>query len=101
MGQWRLGCPVGEMSAFGSSHDPRVLGPSGSLLSGESVSPSPSAPLLVLSFSVKYINKMLKKNKNMDQSFDTQAVIQAFGELGTPVFLLQTPKTQTATLETG
>ena len=44
-------------SAFGSGHDLRVLGwssASGSLLSGESVSPSPSAPpLLVLSVSNK------------------------------------------------
>ena len=37
--------------AFGSSHDPRVLGSSpalGSLLSGESASPSAPCPALVL-----------------------------------------------------
>ena len=41
-----LGGSVGEASAFGLSHDLRVLGSSpesGSLLSGESASPSPSA----------------------------------------------------------
>ena len=50
----RLGGSVGEVSAFSSGHDPRVLGSRpalGSLLSRESASPSPSAipHLLVLS----------------------------------------------------
>ena len=42
-----LGGSVSEASAFGSGHDLRVLGwspVSGSLLSGESASPSPSDP---------------------------------------------------------
>ena len=41
-----LGGSVGAASAFGSGHDPGVLGsspPSGSLHIGESASPSPSA----------------------------------------------------------
>ncbi|XP_034511794.1 COMM domain-containing protein 10 isoform X1 [Ailuropoda melanoleuca] len=55
--QGRLSSSVGEASAFGSDHDLRVLGSSpasGSLLSGESVSPSPS-----LAFS--QINTLKKK----------------------------------------
>ena len=50
----RLGCLVGEVSAFGSGHDPRVLGwspTSGSLLSRQSASPS-APPLLLLSLSL-------------------------------------------------
>ena len=47
----RLGGSVGQASAFGSGHDPGVLGLSpelGSLLSGDSASPSASAlPLLM------------------------------------------------------
>ena len=53
-----LGGSVGEVSAFGSDHDLRVLGSrptSGSLLSGESASPSSSAapPTCVLALSNK------------------------------------------------
>ena len=43
----RLSGSVGEASALGSGHDLKVLGSSpesGSLLSGESVCPSPSTP---------------------------------------------------------
>jgi len=65
---WLLGASVGEVSAFSSGHDPRVLGPSpalGSLLSGEPASPSPSAPppACALSWSLKWINKIFKKVK--------------------------------------
>ena len=41
-----LGGSVGEASTFGSGHDLRVLSTSGSLLSGESASPSASPPAL-------------------------------------------------------
>ena len=56
------------VSAFGSSHDPRVLGSSiGSLLSGESAPPSPSTPSLLPcswspSLTLSQIHKILKKN---------------------------------------
>ena len=57
-----MGGLVSEASAFGLGHDPTVLGwspeLSGSLLSRESVSPSPSAtPLPVVSLSLSQINK--------------------------------------------
>ena len=59
-----LGGSVGEASAFGSGHDLRVLGwnpESGSLLSGEPASPSPSAApcpsLCSLSLSLPLSNK--------------------------------------------
>ena len=50
-----LGGSVGYMTAFSSGHDPRGLGLSlkpGSLLSGESTSPFPSAPSLMLALSL-------------------------------------------------
>ena len=64
---------LSRSSAFSSGHDPRVLGLSpmlGSLLSGESASPSPIAPPLTLSFSCSFflsqINKIFKKqNKTL------------------------------------
>ena len=65
--QGRLGGSVGEVSAFGSGHDPGVVGSSpvsGSLLSGESASPSPSAPPLLVLFLVCQINKQNIKKKN-------------------------------------
>ena len=65
-----LGGSVGEASAFGSGHDPGVLGwspMSGSPLSGKSASPSPSEPTLypppnaqpptLLMLSISQINK--------------------------------------------
>ena len=65
---------VGEASALGLGHDPRVLGwspTSGSLLSGGgggqgSVSPSlsTSPPAHVLSLSLSQINKILKEKLN-------------------------------------
>ena len=51
------------MSAFGSGHDSRVLG-SGSLLSGESASPSPSAAPHACAPFLCPINKNLKHTKN-------------------------------------
>ena len=53
-----LGDSDGSASAFGSGHNPRVLGLSptlGSLFSGEPVPPSPSAPACALSLSNEYI----------------------------------------------
>ena len=53
---------VGEASAFGSGHDPRILGSSStldSLLSGSMLLPLPSL-LLVLTLSLTEINKNFK-----------------------------------------
>ena len=67
-----IGGSVSWVSAFGSGHDPRILGwgVSGSLLSGKSASSSPSALppaiLLTLSLSLSFFqtNKVLKKRKD-------------------------------------
>ena len=61
---------LSEVSAFGSGQDLRVLGSSpmsGSLLNGESSSPSPSAPPLacVLSLSLSQINKVFFQKSKM------------------------------------
>ena len=58
----RLGGPVGWATAFGSGHDPGVPGSSpasGSLLGGESASPSapPPSHVLALSHSLSQIKK--------------------------------------------
>ena len=63
---WHLGGSVSYISAFSSGHDPRVLGLSpilGSLLSEESVSPSPyvSTRILLVSLSNKSLKSFLKK----------------------------------------
>ena len=56
------GCLVAQLGAFGSGHDPRVLGwspMSGSLLREESASPSSSAlpSVCALSLALYHINK--------------------------------------------
>ena len=62
----RLGDSVGEVSAFSSGHDLRVLGlspMSGSLLSEDlSEDPASSAPTHVLSLSNKWIKYLKKEN---------------------------------------
>ena len=67
MAKGHLGGSVGEVSALGSGHDPRVLrlsGMLGSLLSGDLASPlllALSMLLCALALSLSLINKMLKK----------------------------------------
>ena len=56
----RLPGSVGSASAFGSGHDPRVLGSSpklGSLLNGEFASPSAPPSAHRVSLSLSQINK--------------------------------------------
>ena len=74
-------------SAFSSDHDPQVLGSShalGSLLSGESVSPSPSAfPLLVHSLSLSN-KKKSRFSKNVYPL--TKVVMRCVNETKSNVF---------------
>ena len=61
-------------AAFSSGHDPEVLGSSptsGSLLSGESASPSAPAPVLSLAHSVSWINKTL----NIDSTQNSKNLV--------------------------
>ena len=66
-----LGGSVSEASAFSSGHDLRVLGlspSSGSLLSGESASPSAPHPPHVLSLTFSQINKNFFKKSQTERS---------------------------------
>ena len=70
-----LGGSDGQASAFGSGHDPRVLG-LGTLLSREPASPSPSAapPACALSLSFCQISKSLKRERDPHSSMATMSV---------------------------
>ena len=77
--QGHLGGSVCEVSIFGLGHDLRVPGlspTSGSLLSRESASPSPSVPppahSLTLSLSNREIKSLKKKERKMHSKHHTQ-----------------------------
>ena len=75
-----LGGSVCSVSAFGSAHDPGILGSSptsGSLLSGQSASPSASAIPRACAVSCALSNKILKKKK-----WETNILLWTFGQRG-------------------